>query len=78
SSSTYVDDVKFSFFVNQSKSLLLDNKDMEHIDSDDLEEINLKWQVAMLTMRIKRFIKKTRRNLNLNGKEDVGLDKTKM
>ncbi|GJR35308.1 hypothetical protein Tco_1210992 [Tanacetum coccineum] len=78
SSSTYVDDVKFSFFVNQSKSPLLDNKDMEHTDSDDLEEMDLKWQVAMLTMRIKRFMKKTQRNLNLNGKEDVGLDMTKV
>ncbi|GJW14552.1 putative ribonuclease H-like domain-containing protein [Tanacetum coccineum] len=77
SSSTYADDVMFSFFVNQSKSPLLDNEDMEQIDSDDLEEMDLKWQVAMLTMRIKRFIKKTRRNLNLNGKEAVGLDMTK-
>ncbi|GJZ43382.1 hypothetical protein Tco_0590637 [Tanacetum coccineum] len=72
SSSTYVDDVMFSFFVNQSKSPLLDNEDMEQIDSDDLKEMDLKWQVAMLTMRIKRFMKKTRRNLNLNGKEVVG------
>ncbi|GJR36869.1 ribonuclease H-like domain-containing protein [Tanacetum coccineum] len=78
SSSTYADDVMFSFFVNQSKSPLLDNEDMEQIDSDDLEEMDLKWQVAMLTMRIKRFIKKTRRNLNLNGKEVVGLDMTKV
>ncbi|GJV27776.1 putative ribonuclease H-like domain-containing protein [Tanacetum coccineum] len=50
----------------------------EAIDLDDLEEIDLKWQVAMLTMRIKRFIKKSRRNLNLNGKEAVSLDMTKM
>ncbi|GJR74925.1 ribonuclease H-like domain-containing protein [Tanacetum coccineum] len=78
SSSTYADDVMFSFFVNQSKSPLLDNEDMEQIDSDDLEEMDLKWQVAMLTMRIKRFMKKTRRNLNLNGKEAVGLDMTKV
>ncbi|GKC39669.1 ribonuclease H-like domain-containing protein, partial [Tanacetum coccineum] len=32
----------------------------------------------MLTMRVKRFIKKTRRNLNFNGKETVGFDKTKV
>ncbi|GKA87279.1 ribonuclease H-like domain-containing protein [Tanacetum coccineum] len=78
SSSTYADDVMFSFFVNQSKSPLLDNEDMEQIDSDDLEEMDLKWQVAMLTIRIKRFMKKTQRNLNLNGKEAVGLDMTKV
>ncbi|GJZ95537.1 ribonuclease H-like domain-containing protein [Tanacetum coccineum] len=77
SSLTYVDDVMFSFFANQSNSLQLDNKDLEQIDIDDLEEMDLKWQVAMLTMRVKRFLKKTGRNLNFNGKEIVGFDKTK-
>ncbi|GJZ08992.1 hypothetical protein Tco_0543275 [Tanacetum coccineum] len=28
-----------------------------YIDADDLEEMDLKWQVAMLTIRVKRFIK---------------------
>ncbi|GJZ46537.1 ribonuclease H-like domain-containing protein [Tanacetum coccineum] len=78
SSSTYVDDVMFSFFANQSNSTQLDNEDLEQIDNDDLEEMNLKWQVAMLTMRVKRFLKKTGRNLNFNGKETVGFDKTKV
>ncbi|GKE49847.1 ribonuclease H-like domain-containing protein, partial [Tanacetum coccineum] len=76
--STYVDDVMFSFFANQSNSLQLDNEDLEQIDTDDLEEIDLKWQVSMLTMRVKRFLKKTGRNLNFNGKETVGFDKTKV
>ncbi|GJU42826.1 ribonuclease H-like domain-containing protein [Tanacetum coccineum] len=40
--------------------------------------MDLKWQVAMLTMRVKRFLKKTGRNLNFNGKEIVGFDKTKV
>ncbi|GJU02440.1 putative ribonuclease H-like domain-containing protein [Tanacetum coccineum] len=34
--------------------------------------------VAVLTMRVKRFLKKTGRNLNFNGKEIVGFDKTKV
>nr|GEU89097.1 hypothetical protein [Tanacetum cinerariifolium] len=33
---------------------MLDNKDLKQIDTDDLEEMDLKWQVAMLTMRVKR------------------------
>ncbi|GJT19876.1 putative ribonuclease H-like domain-containing protein [Tanacetum coccineum] len=78
SSSTYVDDVMFSFFANQSNSPQLDNEDLEQIDTDDLKEMDLKWQVAMLTMRVKRFLKKTGRNLNFNGKETVGFDKTKV
>ncbi|GKB52567.1 hypothetical protein Tco_0903320, partial [Tanacetum coccineum] len=53
SSSTYADDVMFSFFVNQSNSLLLDNEDLEQIDTNDLEEMDLKWKVAMLTMRVR-------------------------
>ncbi|GKE32196.1 hypothetical protein Tco_1451518 [Tanacetum coccineum] len=36
----------------------LDNEDLKQIDTDDLEEMDLKWQVAMLTMRVKRFLKK--------------------
>ncbi|GKA27861.1 ribonuclease H-like domain-containing protein [Tanacetum coccineum] len=40
--------------------------------------MDLKWQVAMLTIRVKRFLKKTGRNLNFNGKETVGFDKTKV
>ncbi|GJW47607.1 retrovirus-related pol polyprotein from transposon TNT 1-94 [Tanacetum coccineum] len=50
----------------------------DDIDTDDLEEMDLKWQVAMLTMRVKRFLKKTGRNQNFNGKEIVGFDKIKV
>ncbi|GJR99057.1 ribonuclease H-like domain-containing protein [Tanacetum coccineum] len=48
------------------------------IDTDDLKEMDLKWQVVMLIMRVKIFLKKTGRNLNFNGKETVGFDKTKV
>nr|GEY93827.1 ribonuclease H-like domain-containing protein [Tanacetum cinerariifolium] len=34
------------------------------------------FEVAMITIRVKRFIKKTWRNLNFNGNEPVGFDKT--
>nr|GEV15138.1 hypothetical protein [Tanacetum cinerariifolium] len=72
SSSSYTDDLMFSFFASQSDSLQLDNEDLEQIDHDDLEEIDLKWQVAMLSMRVKRFYKKTGRKLNFNSKEPIG------
>ncbi|GKB91032.1 ribonuclease H-like domain-containing protein [Tanacetum coccineum] len=78
STASYVDDVIVSFFANQSNATQLDNEDMKQIDADDLEEMDLKWQVAMLTMRVKRFIKKTGRKLDLNGKETVGFNRTKV
>nr|GEU44418.1 ribonuclease H-like domain-containing protein [Tanacetum cinerariifolium] len=33
------------------------------IDADDLEEMDLKWQMAMLTIRARRFLQRTGRNL---------------
>nr|GEV55415.1 ribonuclease H-like domain-containing protein [Tanacetum cinerariifolium] len=41
--------VIYSFFASQSSSLKLDNDDLKQIDADDLEEMDLKWQMAMLT-----------------------------
>nr|GFA79657.1 hypothetical protein [Tanacetum cinerariifolium] len=46
--------VIYSFFASQSSSPRLDNEDLKQIDADDLEEINLKWQMAMLTMRARK------------------------
>nr|GEZ58554.1 ribonuclease H-like domain-containing protein [Tanacetum cinerariifolium] len=43
--------VIYSFFASQSSSPQLDNEDLKQIDVDDLEEMDLKWQMAMLTMR---------------------------
>nr|GEV60090.1 ribonuclease H-like domain-containing protein [Tanacetum cinerariifolium] len=42
------DAVIYSFFANQSNSSQLDNEDLKQIDSDDLDEMDLKWQMAML------------------------------
>ncbi|GJV18539.1 hypothetical protein Tco_1367559 [Tanacetum coccineum] len=55
------DVVIYSFFSSQSNSLQLDNEDLKQIDPDDLEEMDLKWQMAMLTMRARRLLKKTGR-----------------
>nr|GEX17394.1 hypothetical protein [Tanacetum cinerariifolium] len=37
---------------------------------DDLEEMDLKWQLAMLTMRARKFLQKTRRNLGSRSPKD--------
>nr|GFA74574.1 ribonuclease H-like domain-containing protein [Tanacetum cinerariifolium] len=48
------------------------------IDADDLEEIDLKWQMAMLTVRDRRFHHRTGRNLGANGPTSLGFDMSKM
>nr|GEX49987.1 ribonuclease H-like domain-containing protein [Tanacetum cinerariifolium] len=51
---TLSDAVIYSFFASQSNSLQLDNDNLKQIYVDDLEEMDLKWQMTMLTMRAKR------------------------
>nr|GEU68546.1 hypothetical protein [Tanacetum cinerariifolium] len=68
----------YSFFASQSSSSQLDNKDFKQIDSDDLEEMDLKWQMAMLTMRARRFLQRTGTNLGANGPTSLGLDMSKV
>ncbi|GKF40098.1 hypothetical protein Tco_0120159, partial [Tanacetum coccineum] len=41
------------------------------------KEMDLKWQMAMLTMRARRFLKKNGRNLGVNGTDTIRFDKTK-
>nr|GFB62814.1 ribonuclease H-like domain-containing protein [Tanacetum cinerariifolium] len=54
------------------------NEDLKLIDADDLEEMDLKWQMAMLTMRARKFIQKTGRNLGVNGPTSMGFDMVKV
>ncbi|GJU94456.1 retrovirus-related pol polyprotein from transposon TNT 1-94 [Tanacetum coccineum] len=71
------DAVIYSFFANQSNSPQLDNEDLQQIDADDLEEMDLKWQMAMLTIRAIRFLNKTGRKISANGFETIGFNKSK-
>ncbi|GJT93262.1 ribonuclease H-like domain-containing protein [Tanacetum coccineum] len=56
----------------------LDNEDLQQIHSDDLEEIDLRWNITMLTMRARRFLKNTRRKLDRDNKERIRFDKSKV
>ncbi|GJR81883.1 ribonuclease H-like domain-containing protein [Tanacetum coccineum] len=45
---------------------------------NDIEEMDLRWKMAMLTMRARRFFKNTGRKLTVNGNETIGFDKSKV
>nr|GEU43555.1 retrovirus-related Pol polyprotein from transposon TNT 1-94 [Tanacetum cinerariifolium] len=70
--------VIYSFFANQSTIPQLDNEDLKQIDVDDLEEMDLRWQMAMLTMRARRFLQKTGRNLGDNRPTSMCFDMSKV
>ncbi|GJX07640.1 ribonuclease H-like domain-containing protein [Tanacetum coccineum] len=72
------DAVIYSFFASQPSIPQLDNKDLQQINPDDLEEMDLRWNIAILTMRVKRFLKNNRRKLDMANKERIGFDKSKV
>ncbi|GJU73167.1 ribonuclease H-like domain-containing protein [Tanacetum coccineum] len=71
------DVVIYAFFTSQLNSPQLDNKDLQQINPNDLEEMDLRWQMAMLTMRARRFLKNTGRKLTVNSTKTIGFDKSK-
>nr|GFA09859.1 putative zinc finger, CCHC-type [Tanacetum cinerariifolium] len=58
-----------NFTTSSLKTLeqTFDREDVEQIDPDDLEEMDLKWEMAMLTIRARRFMKRTCKSLDING-----------
>nr|GEX85598.1 retrotransposon protein, putative, unclassified [Tanacetum cinerariifolium] len=64
--------VIYSFFAIQPSISQFDNEDLQQIHPDDLKEIYLRWNIAMLTMRARRFLKNTGRKLDMANKERIG------
>ncbi|GJT85947.1 putative ribonuclease H-like domain-containing protein [Tanacetum coccineum] len=51
---------------------------LEQIDDIDIEEMDINWQIAMIAIRMKKFYKKTRRRVRIDGNKPVGFDKKKL
>ncbi|GJW58943.1 putative ribonuclease H-like domain-containing protein [Tanacetum coccineum] len=79
--STFVDNLSdaviHAFLASQPNSPQLAQEDLEQIDPDDLEEMDLQWEMAMLTIKARRFIKRTGRRLDINGQR-IGFDRSKV
>ncbi|GKD19970.1 hypothetical protein Tco_1209128, partial [Tanacetum coccineum] len=48
------DAIVYAFLANQPNGSQLVHEDLEQIHEDDLEEMDLKWQLALLSMRTRR------------------------
>ncbi|PWA82283.1 ribonuclease H-like domain-containing protein [Artemisia annua] len=72
------DDVVCSFFAQQATLPITYEEDLLQIEEDDLEEIDIRWQVAMITARIKKFMKKTGRGIDFKAKQGIAFDKSKI
>ena len=54
---------------------LVISEDLEQINDVDIEEMDIKWQIAMIAIRVKRFNKQHGRNIRFDGKSQVGFNK---
>ncbi|GKC70594.1 putative ribonuclease H-like domain-containing protein, partial [Tanacetum coccineum] len=54
------------------------SSDLEKIHEDDLEAMDLKWQLSLMSMRAKRYFQRTGKKIFINANDIVGYDKSKV
>ncbi|GJZ95811.1 ribonuclease H-like domain-containing protein, partial [Tanacetum coccineum] len=64
--------------ANQPNGSQLIHEDLEQLHSDDLEEMDLKWNLALLSMRARKFYQRTGRKITIDGNDTAGYDKSKV
>ncbi|GKE85939.1 ribonuclease H-like domain-containing protein, partial [Tanacetum coccineum] len=68
----------YAFLANQPNGSQLVHEDLEQIHEEDLEEIDLKWQLALLSMRARRYYQRTGKKITINGSDTAGYDNSKV
>nr|GEX44942.1 ribonuclease H-like domain-containing protein [Tanacetum cinerariifolium] len=71
-------DTACACIASQSSGSQIKFEDINQIDKDDIEEIDIKWNMALLSMRADRFWKKTGKKITIQGTDVVGFDKSKV
>ncbi|GKC09964.1 ribonuclease H-like domain-containing protein, partial [Tanacetum coccineum] len=72
------DDTVYAFLASQPNGSQLVYEDLEQIHEDDIEKMDLKWQLTLLSKRTRRFFQKTGRKITINGSDTAGYDKSKV
>nr|GEZ43563.1 hypothetical protein [Tanacetum cinerariifolium] len=78
STANLIDATVYAFLASQPNRSQLVHEDLIEIHEDDLEEMDLKWQLALLSMRTRKFFQKTSRKITINGSDTAGYDKSKV
>nr|GFA08782.1 reverse transcriptase domain-containing protein [Tanacetum cinerariifolium] len=78
SSSTTSQDTACAYIASQSSGSQIKFEDINQIDEDDMEEIDIKWNMALLSMRANKFWKRIGKKISIQGSDVEGFDKSKM
>ncbi|GJU08858.1 putative ribonuclease H-like domain-containing protein [Tanacetum coccineum] len=77
-SGNVLENVLHSFVAESDPQQQITYEDFDQIGKLDLEELDIKWQMAMLSVRINRFEKKAGRKFKFNNKDAARFDKKKV
>ncbi|GJY20522.1 ribonuclease H-like domain-containing protein [Tanacetum coccineum] len=65
--------------VSTANSLVSTDSTLDkQINEEDLEEMDLKWQLALLSMKARRYYLRTGKKITINGSGTAGYDKSKV
>ncbi|GJR04046.1 putative ribonuclease H-like domain-containing protein [Tanacetum coccineum] len=78
STASFSDATIYAFLSTQPQGSQLVHKDLEQIHDDDLEKMDLKWNMALLSMRARKFYQRTGRKIIIDGSSTAGYDKSKV
>ncbi|GKC71328.1 hypothetical protein Tco_1117211, partial [Tanacetum coccineum] len=70
--------VLHSFVAENEPDQHMIYEDFDQVDQLEMEELDLKWQMAMLSLRINRFEKKAGRKMNYNNQQPARFDRRKV
>ncbi|GKG46847.1 hypothetical protein Tco_0504044, partial [Tanacetum coccineum] len=68
----------YAFLANQPNGSQVVHEDLEQIHEDDVEEIDLKWELALLSLKARKFYQRTGKKIIINGSDIAGYDKSKV
>ncbi|GKA92015.1 hypothetical protein Tco_0813940 [Tanacetum coccineum] len=77
-SGNVIEDVLQSFVADTEPEQQLAYEDFDQIEKLDLEEMDLKWQMAMLSVRVHKFEQKAGRKIDFDKKESARFNKKKI
>nr|GFC37431.1 hypothetical protein [Tanacetum cinerariifolium] len=72
------DAIVYAFLASQPNGSQLVHEDLVQIYKDDVAEMDLKWQLALLSMITKKFFQNTGKKITINGSDTAGYDKSKV
>nr|GEX39817.1 hypothetical protein [Tanacetum cinerariifolium] len=75
---TISQDTASAFIASQSNGSQIKFEDINQIDEDDMEEMDIKWNMALLSMRADKFWKRTGKKISIQGSDVAGFDKSKV